>query len=232
MRTVWLLLPFLAVSLAASLGGTEPSGLIGRRELRRPALFVEAQTVSNGAAGRRQGVLFKTLSNFGGRRRLSAPAGSDAAVSADPASGETSSDDAVASLINEFGGVIHQKRRLGDDDAVSEEGDELVAGSSGTKSPILSAGFDGKPSAPEEGEAWMPTYGGGYRKEPELQSNYKALLSEPDFGSNVPPSSNYAAVVAGSTVGVQDTAAGATSNNTPQRRRASARESSKWGGNS
>ncbi|KAL3202239.1 hypothetical protein MRX96_042615 [Rhipicephalus microplus] len=59
----------------------------------------------------------------------------------------------------------------------------------------------------------MPTYGGGYRKEPELQSNYKALLSEPDFGSSVPPSINDAAVVAGSTRGVQDTAAGAASTN-------------------
>ncbi|KAL3202238.1 hypothetical protein MRX96_042614 [Rhipicephalus microplus] len=127
MRTVWLLLPFLAVSLAAPLGGTEPGGLIGRRELRRPALVLEAQTVSSGAAGRRQGVLFKTSSNFGGRRRLSAPAGSDAAGSVEPDSSETSSDDAVASLINQFGGVIHQKRRLDDDDAVSEEGDELVA---------------------------------------------------------------------------------------------------------
>ncbi|XP_075746582.1 uncharacterized protein LOC142804009 [Rhipicephalus microplus] len=213
MRTVWLLLPFLAVSFAAPLGGTEPGGLIGRRELRRPALVLEAQTVSSGAAGRRQGVLFKTSSNFGGRRRLSTPAGSDAAGSVEPDSSETSSDDAIASLINQFGGVIHQKRRLDDDDAVSEEGDELVAGPAGTKDSILSAGFDRKPSEPDEGEEWMPTYGGGYRKEPELQSNYKALLSEPDFGSSVPSSINDAAVVAGSTRGVQDTAAGAASTN-------------------
>ncbi|XP_065286645.1 mucin-2-like [Dermacentor albipictus] len=210
MRTVWLLVPLLGVSLAASLGDIEPSSLIGRRELRRPALFLEAQRVSNGAAGRRQGVLFKTLSNFGGRRRLSAPSGPEVAASVDPASSESTSDDAVASLINHFGGVINQKRRLGDDDAVSEDGDELVTGSSGTKSPLLGAGFDGKPSVSDDGPAWTPTYGGSYRKEPELQSNYKALLSEPDFGPSVPRAS--ATLVGGSAVGVQAAAEGTTSN--------------------
>ncbi|XP_049519568.1 uncharacterized protein LOC125943980 isoform X2 [Dermacentor silvarum] len=210
MRTVWLLLPFLGVSLAASLGDIEPSGLIGRRELRRPAQFLEAQRVSNGAAGRRQGVLFKTLSNFGGRRRLSAPSGSEVAASVDPVSSESTSDDAVASLINRFGGVINQKRRLGDDDAVSEDGDELITGSSGTKSPLLGAGFDGKPAVSDDGPAWTPTYGGSYRKDPELQSNYKALLSEPDFGPSSPQTS--AAIVGGGAVGVQATAEGTTSN--------------------
>ncbi|XP_077511382.1 uncharacterized protein LOC144121838 [Amblyomma americanum] len=205
MKTVWLLLSLVGLTLAASLGDIEPSGLIGRRELRRPALLLEAQRLNHGAAGRRQGVLFKTLSNFGGRRRLSAPPDSDVAPPSDASSIESGSDDAVASLINRFGGVIQQKRRLGDDDAVSEDGDDLIARSSGTKGPLTGIGGDDKTSESDSGQAWTPTYGGTYRPEPQLQSNYKALLSEPEFDPSVPPGDSYAAVVGGGTVSAQVT---------------------------
>ncbi|XP_077535110.1 uncharacterized protein LOC144146989 [Haemaphysalis longicornis] len=181
MATLWLLWGLLGTSLAAPLSGhADQSGIIGRRELRRPALFYEAQHLGHGTTSRQPGVIFKTLSNFGGRRRLVAPAGSVEAATVGVSGTEGGSDDAITSLINRFGGVINQKRRLGDDDVVTEGSDELIARPSG---PKLSSGSDGKLPGSDEGEAWRPMYGGGYRKEPELQSNYHVLLSEPDFGT-------------------------------------------------
>ncbi|KAH9377784.1 hypothetical protein HPB48_020267 [Haemaphysalis longicornis] len=178
---LWLLWGLLGTSLAAPLSGhADQSGIIGRRELRRPALFYEAQHLGHGTTSRQPGVIFKTLSNFGGRRRLVAPAGSVEAATVGVSGTEGGSDDAITSLINRFGGVINQKRRLGDDDVVTEGSDELIARPSG---PKLSSGSDGKLPGSDEGEAWRPMYGGGYRKEPELQSNYHVLLSEPDFGT-------------------------------------------------
>ncbi|CAN7998242.1 unnamed protein product, partial [Ixodes hexagonus] len=110
----------LAACCAAPLSpALRPREVAGPRSLNRPFVFFESQRLPRGGAAK--STLFSTASNFGGGRRLS----TDNVASAAPAdSSEARSEDAVASLIKNFGSSLQEKRRLDDTEESSEEEDD------------------------------------------------------------------------------------------------------------